>query len=111
MSQEGFDKNISKLIEGGLLFTDSGLVKIDSKLVPKETKTYSIPATEFAEEMGVKMMANIIMLGFVVAVSRLVSFDALQKAVGSSVPKGTEEKNFAGMQRGYRYGTDLVAKG
>lgn len=110
MSQEGFDKNIAKLIEGGMLFTDSGLVKIDPRLVPQKTETYSIPATEFAEEMGVKMMANIIMLGFMAAVSRLVSFDALQKAVDSSVPKGTEEKNLAGMQRGYIYGTDLMAK-
>ncbi len=111
MSQEGFDKNISKLTKGGDLFTDSGLVAIDRKKIPKGVKVHSIPATSFAEEMGAKMMANIIMLGFMTAVTGLVSYDALKKAVASSVPKGTEEKNLAGLERGYKYGVDLAANG
>lgn len=107
MSQEAFDKNIGKLINGGMLFTDSGLVKIDPKGIPKGTNCYSIPATGFAEEMGVRMMANIIMLGFVTAITRLVTYDALKKAVVASVPKRTEEKNLSGMERGFQYGMDL----
>ena len=111
MSQEGFDINVPKLIEGGDLFTDSGLVKINPKCTPKDTKIYSIPATAFAEEMGVKMMANIIMLSFVIAITQLVSQNALKKAITSSVPKGTEEKNLAGMEKGYQYGLDMMANG
>ncbi|MGD9033939.1 MAG: 2-oxoacid:acceptor oxidoreductase family protein [Desulfobacteraceae bacterium] len=107
MSQEGFDKNISKLVKGGALFADSGLVKIEKKRIPKGAKVYSIPATRFAEEMGVKMMANIIMLGFMAAVTKLVSYNAIKKAVNTSVPKGTEKKNMAGLERGYQYGMDL----
>ena len=111
MSQEGFDRNIPTLTEGGILFTDSGLVKIDHDNIPKNVRTYSIPATGFAEEMGVKMMANIIMLSFVVALTELVSYDALKKAIDSSVPKGTEEKNLSGMEKGFQYGLDLKSKG
>ena len=111
MSQEGFNKNIPKLIKRGTLFTDSDLVKINPRSIPKGVKTYSIPATGLAEEMGVKMMANIIMLSFVVAITKLVSFDALKQAIASSVPKGTEEKNLSGMERGYQYGLDLIASG
>jgi 2-oxoglutarate ferredoxin oxidoreductase subunit gamma len=110
MSQEGFDKNISKLVKGGALFADSGLVKIEKKRIPKGAKVYSIPATRFAEEMGVKMMANIIMLGFMTAVTKLVSYNAIKKAVNTSVPKGTEKKNMAGLERGYQYGMDLKPK-
>jgi 2-oxoglutarate ferredoxin oxidoreductase subunit gamma len=110
MSQEGFDKNISKLTKGGALFTDSGLVEIQKKRIPKGAKVYSIPATRFAEEMGVKMMANIIMLGFMTAVTKLVSYGAIKKAVNTSVPKGTEKKNMAGLERGYQYGMDLKPK-
>ena len=110
MSQEGFDKNISKLVKGGALFADSGLVKIEKKRIPKGAKVYSIPATRFAEEMGVKMMANIIMLGFMAAVTKLVSYNAIKKAVNTSVPKGTEKKNMAGLERGYQYGMDLKPK-
>jgi 2-oxoglutarate ferredoxin oxidoreductase subunit gamma len=107
MSQEGFDKNISKLVKGGALFADSGLVKIEKKRIPKGATVYAIPATRFAEEMGVKMMANIIMLGFMAAVTKLVSYNAIKKAVNTSVPKGTEKKNMAGLERGYQYGMDL----
>jgi 2-oxoglutarate ferredoxin oxidoreductase subunit gamma len=110
MSQEGFDKNIKKLIKGGSLFVDSGLVELDTKKVPKSVRTYAIPATAFAEEMGVKMMANIIMLSFAVAITGLVSYEALKDTIGASVPKGTEEKNLAGMEKGFQYGKDLISK-
>lgn len=111
MSQEGFDKNISKLVKGGTLITDSGLVKMNPKSVPKETEVFSIPATKFAEELGNKMMANIIMLGFATAVCELVSYDSLKESILSSVPKGTEDKNIASLDRGYQYGVDLKNKG
>jgi len=111
MSQEGFNINVPKLVEGGQLFTDSGLVKIDPDIIPKDVKTCSIPATEFAEEMGVKMMANIIMLSFAIAVTGLVSYDSLRQTIKISVPKGTEEKNLAGMEKGFQYGLDLKAEG
>jgi 2-oxoglutarate ferredoxin oxidoreductase subunit gamma len=103
MSQEGFDKNIPCLVEKGLLFIDSGLVKIDRKRLPKGIKTHTIPATAFAEEMGVKMMANIIMLSYMVSVSGIISQGALKNAIESSVPKGTEKKNLAGMERGFQF--------
>lgn len=111
MSQEGFDINVPNLIDGGDLFTDSGLVTIDPKTTPKDINIYSIPATGFAEEMGVKMMANIIMLSFTVAITQLISRDALRKAVASSVPKGTEDKNLSGMEKGFQYGLDMIANG
>jgi 2-oxoglutarate ferredoxin oxidoreductase subunit gamma len=110
MSQEGFDKNIATLVKGGTLFADSGLVKIDPKKLPEGAEIYSIPATGFAEEMGAKMVANIIMLGFVAAIMGLVTYDALKKTVASSVPKGTEEKNLSGLERGFRYGQDLESR-
>jgi len=110
MSQESFDKNIADLREKGSLFTDSGLVKIAKKRVPKKIRAYAVPATSMAEEMGVKMMANIIMLSFVVSLTGLVSYEALKETVASSVPKGTAENNLAGMDEGYQYGLDLGAK-
>lgn len=110
MSQEGLDRNIRNLVKGGTLFADSGLVKVNTKNIPKGTEIYAIPATGFAEEMGVKMMANIIMLGFVTAITRVVSCHALKEAIVASVPKGTEEKNLSGLKRGFQYGKDLKSE-
>jgi len=105
MSQAGYDKNVETLVDDGLLVWDTDLVE------PKELKTgwthYNIPATRFSEELGNKMMANIVMLGFLSAVSDLVSMEALKKAVLSSVPPRTKEKNETAFDRGREYGAEL----
>ena len=54
--------------------------------------------------MGNKMMANIVMLGFVSALSDLVSVDALKNAMLGSVPPKTKEKNLAAFEKGREYG-------
>ncbi len=56
------------------------------------------------------MIANVIMLGFMNALTGLVSYDALKKAVATSVPKHTKEKNMAGLEKGFQYGMDLKSK-
>ena len=100
MSQSGFDKFIDLLKDEGTLLIDQDLVK------PDRTKqdTFSIPSTRMAEELGRKMMANIIMLGFFVAVTDAVSIHGARKTVLESVPKGTEEMNETAFNKGYDYG-------
>ncbi len=110
MSQEGFTKNAKLLDEGGLLILDNDLVQ-PSKLNPS-WDVYYVPATRFAEEMGNKMMANIVMLGFLSAVSDVASPESLKKAVLSSVPSQTREQNAKAFDRGKEYGEALLkAKG
>lgn len=110
MSQEGFSKNAKLLVDGGLLILDNDLVQ-PSKLNPS-WDVYYVPATRFAEEMGNKMMANIVMLGFLSAVSDIASADSVKKAVLSSVPSQTREQNAKAFDRGKEYGEALLkAKG
>ncbi|MCP4514382.1 MAG: pyruvate ferredoxin oxidoreductase, partial [Delftia sp.] len=68
-------------------------------------------ATRIAEKLGRKIVANIVMLGFVAANSSVVSVDGLRKAVLSSIPKGTEELNTQAFDKGYEYGQALLDKG
>jgi 2-oxoglutarate ferredoxin oxidoreductase subunit gamma len=102
MSQEGFDKNIASLSPGGLLIWDTDLVQ-PQDLDPSWT-AYHIPATRFADKLGNKMMANIVMLGFLSAISDLVQLDSLRQAVLSSVPSKTRETNAKAFDRGREYG-------
>ncbi len=102
MSQEGFDKNIASLLSGGLLIWDTDLVQ-PQDLDPSWT-AYHIPATRFADKLGNKMMANIVMLGFLSAISDLVQLDSLRQAVLSSVPAKTRETNARAFDRGREYG-------
>ncbi len=106
MSQEAYSKNIGSLVPGGLFIWDTDLVKVD-ETDPSWT-TYHVPATRFAGELGNEMMANIVMLGFLAAVSELVGVESLRKAVLSSVPPQTKEKNGQAFDRGHEYGTAIL---
>jgi len=108
MSQEAYTKNIDSLQPGGTLIWEADLVRLRKK--DAGLRAYSIPATRFAEEMGNKMMANIIMLGFLAAVENLVQADALRKAVLDSVPQATIENNARAFDRGREYG-EAILKG
>jgi len=104
MSQGGFDKFIGQIKEGGTLLIDQDLVQ------PRgfDGQVFSIPSTRIAEELGRKMMANIIMLGFFTAITGAVSVDAARDAVTDSVPKGTEEMNSTAFNKGCDYGLAVL---
>jgi 2-oxoglutarate ferredoxin oxidoreductase subunit gamma len=102
MSQEAYSKYAPTLRDGVLLIVDEDLVETGE--VTSNVKLLSVPATRLAEELGRKIVANIVMLGFFAAVTDVVSMEALREAVRTSVPKGTEELNLKAFQKGYEYG-------
>ena len=106
LSQEAYTKNIKSLRAGGTLIWDADLVHL-RKTDPR-WKTFSIPATRFASELGNKMMANIVMLGFLAAVTDIASVEAMRKSVLDSVPKGTEALNTNAFNRGYECGVEKI---
>ena len=77
-------------------------------LTEKGVKMYGIPATRLAEDMGRKIVMNIITVGFFSAITGVTSFEATKKAVESSVPPGTEEMNLRAFETGYNYGAKLL---
>ena len=109
MSQGGFDKFIGDMKETGILIIDQDLVNPHGALPKgKEDPYFAIPATRMAEELGRKMMANIIMLGFFTAVTGAISVNAARNAVTESVPKGTEKMNIKAFTKGYDYGLAVL---
>jgi 2-oxoglutarate ferredoxin oxidoreductase subunit gamma len=103
MSQGAYNKYVSGFRKDGLLIIDQDLVETDE--AAEGLSVLSIPATRLAEELGRKVVANVVMLGFLTAVTELVSAEAMKKAVLSSVPKGTEELNLKAFERGYEMGS------
>lgn len=101
MSQEAYTKFTPELASGGILITEEELVNTVN--LRKDIKHFSIPATRLAEELGKKMVLNIVMMGFFTAVTELISKDAMLKAVEVSVPKGTQELNLKAFEKGYDY--------
>lgn len=106
LSRDAHEKFYSELKPGGIMLVEKDLVT--PKEIPKGVKMYGIPATRLAEEMGRKIVMNIITVGFFSAVTKITSFEATKKAVETSVPPGTEEMNLRAFQIGYDYGTKLL---
>ena len=62
MSQEAYEKFLLRLQDGGVLIVDSTIVKLDE--FAEKFQVYEVPATETAEKLGRRIVANVIMLGF-----------------------------------------------
>jgi 2-oxoglutarate ferredoxin oxidoreductase subunit gamma len=105
MSQPAYEKFAPELPPGAMVLYETNLVQPD--LDRHDGPCHGIPATEFAEELGRRMVLNIIMVGFFTALSGICSREAVQEAVLGSVPKGTEKLNQDAFERGYNYGLEL----
>jgi len=101
LSQEAYTVNVAKVAAGGLVIVDSDLVKFDAQ---PDAEVRMVPATRLAEELGKKVVANIIMLGFFTAKTGLVSPDAMRRAIQSSVPARFTALNLKAFEVGLNYG-------
>ena len=106
MSQEAYSKFAPELKENGMLIVEEDLVRIGD--LKPGVKVYSIPATRLAEELGKRMVLNIVMVGFFAAVKGLVDADALRKAVADSVPAHFADLNLKAFDKGFKYGTSKL---
>lgn len=102
MSQEAFTKFVPDLKDGGMLLVEQDLVHL-SNLKPG-TRVFCCPGTRIAEELGKRMVLNIVMVGFFAAVAGVASAESLRKAVGSSVPESFRDLNLRAFDRGFEYG-------
>jgi len=102
MSQGAYDKYEGRLRSGGKLLYEDDLVEI--KNPRDDVHTFGIPATRLAEKLGRKIVANIVMLGFVTAVTEVVDYEAMKSAILDTVPPGTEELNLKAYNTGYDEG-------
>lgn len=99
LSQQAYDKYAPLLKEYGTLITEKDLVRTKKE----HFHIYSIPATDIAfKKFGRKIMANIIVLGYMTALLDVVSKESVEKAIYEHVPSGTEEKNLQAFEEGYQ---------
>ncbi len=107
LSQEGYDLFAGHLVDQGTLLYDRDLVEISER--PSQPSLFaSVPATRTAEEMGRRMAANIVMLGFLTGCTGIVSAEAMTEAVRSSVPSGTEDFNLSALERGIAFAQEAL---
>jgi 2-oxoglutarate ferredoxin oxidoreductase subunit gamma len=108
MSQEAVDTYIEDIAVNGLFIYDEGLVK-DATPKSESIKKLGIEATQIAIDLGNKVVANIIMLGFLVGVTEVVSKDTIEKAALEVVPTKYKTINVRALEVGFAM-ADKVAE-
>lgn len=83
---------------------------IDQDLVlPKaDDPVYSIPATSIAEQLGKRIVANMVMLGFLSTKYKRIPTEAIETAIKDSVKPKTIELNLEAFTKGYEYGLQAI---
>lgn len=104
MSHEAFLKYVDDVKDNATLIIDPDLVyeeEIMDIIKEKNLVYYKSDATRQAQDtLGLKIVANIVMLGSFVKVTGLISEEAARQAILDSVPKGTEEINIKAFEQG-----------
>jgi 2-oxoglutarate ferredoxin oxidoreductase subunit gamma len=108
MSQESYHTYKGDIRAGVKILYDNDLVQVDPGM-PGEW--IACPAMKLAEQAGKKIVANIVMLGFLAAVTSMLPREAVKDAVLSSVPSHTKELNEKAFAAGYEHGLRAVGKG
>ena len=97
MFQTAYEKYIPKLEEDGVLVIDSDLV---TNLTRPVEKTLSIPATQIAVDLGNRMAANMVMLGFLSESLGIIKTDDLIEVVKETVNPRFIELNIKAVHAG-----------
>lgn len=102
LTQESCDTYYLNLKDDGILITDSDLVD-----QPPARELVSLPFTRTAREnLGTPVVANIIALGVIVSLTKIVSKESLIEAIKSKSPKAMLDLNLRAVELGF----DLARK-
>ena len=105
MSKEAYNKFTKNLSLNGQFFYDPDMLVLDEKVKVLTNNILAIPATTIAENLGNRMVANVVMLGFLTkhAMEKIIPAEAMKKAILESVPKKYKELNENAFDKGYTY--------
>jgi len=105
MSRDAYTKYRQELDPDGILLVDEDLVPVEAD---ERARVHAVPATRFAEELGRRIVANMVMCGFLSAVTGVVDREAAREAIRESVPPGSEDLNLKAFDRGFAHGEKSV---
>jgi 2-oxoglutarate ferredoxin oxidoreductase subunit gamma len=106
MSEEAYRKNVSNSNGEAIVLIDPDMVDEDESCNP--AKIFRIPATRMAEGLGKRIVANMVMVGAIVALTKMVDVAAVQKAIAKYTPRGTEKLNLDAFTTGYEFARKLI---
>ncbi len=109
MNLPSLDKYEPLLRSGGVLIANTSL--INRGVMRDDLEVVPIPANEIAEELGDRRMANMVMLGALLARLPVLSLESVEAAIRAHMPerrKGLIPANIEAIRRGAAYAREFV---
>jgi 2-oxoglutarate ferredoxin oxidoreductase subunit gamma len=94
--QEAYTKFRSRVKPDGLLIIDTGLVKP----LEEDGNVCGLPATKIADDLGTRIVTNVVMLGYLVGKTHVVSRDSVEQAIRASVKKSVIDLDLKALDAG-----------
>ncbi len=104
LNRPSYDKFEPHISPGGLLFADSSM--IDGISSRTDIKAYYIPASRMASENGISGLANVVVLGHLLAKTKLFDYDAFLSSLVVGIPASRAalvDGNTKALRFGYEY--------
>lgn len=104
MNLPSLDKFESTAVPGAKIFVDSSL--IDRKVERDDVDVYYIPATKLASDKNLPGLANMIMIGHVIAKAGVMPYENVETTMKKLVPAKKQnliELNIKAVELGYNY--------
>lgn len=98
LSQEAYTKFRPTSKPDAILILEQDLVEPTA-----EDHYFAIPATRIAEQLGKRIVANVVMLGFFTAVTQLTSRESVEAAIRDTVKPKTIPLNMNAFAAGFDY--------
>ena len=104
MNLPSLDKFENAIVKDGYAFIDSTL--ISRKVERADVKSFYIPATQMAQDNGMKGLANMIMLGKVIRELGVMDMESVKNGLMKVIPERKRdmlEVNLKAVELGYNY--------
>ncbi|UCE38088.1 MAG: 2-oxoacid:acceptor oxidoreductase family protein [Thermoplasmata archaeon] len=98
LSQPGYDKYHDDIKKSTAIIVDADLVEGAVK------NAKLVPFTKTADSLGRKIVANIVMLGYLTPVIDMIPKKKMVETIKNNIPKGTEKINMKAFEKGYALG-------
>ncbi|MDF1537388.1 MAG: 2-oxoacid:acceptor oxidoreductase family protein [Candidatus Thorarchaeota archaeon] len=98
MSQKALEMYLEDAKENSILIIDPDLVDVSG--IDPGFKVIKVPAMQTADDMGLRLVSNMVMLGALAKTIEMISMDALEKAVTSAVSEKYLEINMKAVKAG-----------
>jgi 2-oxoglutarate ferredoxin oxidoreductase subunit gamma len=98
MSQKALEMYLQDAKKDSVLIVDPDLV--DTSKVDSGFEIVKVPAMKTADELGLRLVSNMVMLGALAKKIEEITSEALEKAVAQSVPEKYLELNLKAVHAG-----------